>query len=161
MQVFFKNQPTNLVGKQLELNQEFPEFKAVDINMDNFDSSIFKNKKRLVFSIPSIDTGVCEIETAKFLNYFKGKQYPVLVISQDLPFAFKRWCAGKDNDAITTLSDFRFHDFASKTGTLLENIGLLTRAVFVVDENNKIVHLEYCSNVSNEPNYEEIFKFFK
>ncbi|MGV2392827.1 UNVERIFIED_CONTAM: redoxin family protein [Campylobacter lari] len=90
MKVSFKNNLVNLLGTELKVGDTFPEFKAVSLNLEDFDSSIYKNKKRLIFSIPSIDTGVCEMETTKFLEYFKDKEYPIMVISQDLPFAFGR-----------------------------------------------------------------------
>ncbi|VEU75513.1 thiol peroxidase [Mycoplasmopsis maculosa] len=161
MQVLFKNKLTNLLGTELKVGDKFPDFKAVDNNLEDFDSKTIKGQRRLIFSIPSIDTGVCEMETTKFFHYFESKENPVVVISQDLPFALKRWCATKESEKVKTLSEFRHHDFANKTGTMLEGIGLLARACFVVDADDTILHVEYCANTHDEPNYKEIFKFFE
>ncbi|MBN0919572.1 thiol peroxidase [[Mycoplasma] gypis] len=159
MKVNFKGNPVTLLGNELKKGDLFPNFKAVNLDLSDFELDNVKGKK-LVFSIPSIDTGVCEMETTRFMNEFKNKDYPVIVISYDLPFAFGRWCQAKNNQKVVTLSEFKYNDFGLKTGTKIEELGLLTRAVFVLDENNKIEHVEYCQEVASEPNYEEVLKHF-
>ncbi|QSF13383.1 thiol peroxidase [Mycoplasma sp. Mirounga ES2805-ORL] len=162
MKITFKGNEITLVGNQLKVGDVFPEFKAVGLNLSDFDYSSIKGKKKLIFSIPSIDTGVCEIETTKFMNYFKEKEdTPILVISYDLPFAFGRWCAASGNEHVQPLSEFKYNDFGVKTGTKIKELGLLTRAVFVVDENEKITHVEYVKEVGLEPNYKAVLKNFK
>ncbi len=73
-------------------------------------------------------------------------------------FAQNRWCVAKENKKIKLVSEFRHNDFGKKTQTLLEGIGLLTRAVFVVDENHKVEYAEYVPVVSDEPKYEKSLK---
>ncbi|MGX9358277.1 thiol peroxidase [Mycoplasma sp. 128] len=160
MQVKFKGNNVTLEASQLKVGDSFPEFVATNLDLSDFSSADLKGQKRLIFSIPSIDTGVCEMETTRFMNEFKSKPNPVVVISMDLPFALNRWCAAKNNEKVVTVSDFKYRDFSKKTGTRIAELGLLTRAVFVVDENDKVVHVEYCQEVSSEPNYEEVMKFF-
>ncbi|WP_029609062.1 thiol peroxidase [Mycoplasma simbae] len=160
MQVKFLSNPVNLLGQELKVGDIFPSFKAVNLDMSDFDFDSLPKSKKLVFSIPSIDTGVCEMETTKFLNFFKHKDYPVVAVSHDLPFAFKRWCTATNNEKIVPVSEFRHKEFGLKTGTLLEGIGLLARAVFVLDENNKILHVEYVEEVTTEPNYDKALAFF-
>ncbi|MBN0970737.1 thiol peroxidase [Mycoplasma phocoeninasale] len=161
MKIKFKNQQLNLLGEQLKKGDIFPIFKAVNIDMSDFDSSQLNGKRRLFFSIPSIDSSVCEIETLKFMDRFKESNCPIVAISYDTPFAFRRWCAAKNNDKVITLSEFRYNDFGKKTGTRVEELGILTRAVFVVNENDKVEYVEYVNEITNEPNYEEVLKYFK
>ncbi|MCU4117043.1 thiol peroxidase [Mycoplasma zalophi] len=160
MKITFKGNEMSLIGQQLKVGDKFPNFKAVDLNLADFNSENITGKRRLIFSIPSIDTGVCELETTRFMHDFQDKPFPVVVISYDTPFAFGRWCAAKENTKVTTLSEFKYNDFSAKTGTKIAELGLLTRAVFVVNENDVIEHVEYVNEVSNEPNYQEILKFF-
>ncbi|MBU4690244.1 thiol peroxidase [Mycoplasma sp. ES3157-GEN-MYC] len=161
MKVNFKSKLVELLGKQINVGDKFPTFKAVNLDLSDFNFEDLPKSKKLVISIPSIDTGVCEMETTKFMNYFKNLEYPVLAISCDLPFAFDRWCVAHDNKKVIPLSEFRYNDFGLKTGTKLDEVGLLTRAVFVLDENNKVLHVEYVKEVSTEPNYEKVYEFFK
>ncbi|QBF34456.1 thiol peroxidase [Mycoplasmopsis phocirhinis] len=160
MKVTFKTREVNLLGKQVKVGDIFPSFKGVNLDLSDFDFDTLPKSKKLILSIPSIDTGVCEMETTKFMHKFAQTNYPVVAVSQDLPFAFSRWCAVSENKTVIPVSEFRYHDFGLKTGTLLEGIGLLTRAVFVLDENNKVLHVEYLEEVSTEPNYDAVMKFF-
>ena len=88
----------------------------------------------------------------------KLKDVTVYVVSMDLPFAQVRWCGNAGIDKVKTLSDYKQKSFGKKYGTLIEEFGFLTRAVFVVDENNKVTYVEYCKDVINEPNYEEALR---
>ena len=78
----------------------------------------------------------------------------------DLPFAQKRWC-GNAGLEITTLSDYQTAKFGQDYGVLIEGLRLLARAVFVLDKNRKIVYVEYLTEMTNHPNYEELLKFVK
>lgn len=64
----------------------------------------------------------------------KLKDVTVYVVSMDLPFAQVRWCGNAGIDKVKTLSDYKQKSFGKKYGTLIEEFGFLTRAVFVVDE---------------------------
>lgn len=160
MKVIFKGNEVNLLGNSLNIGDKLNNFRAVDSNMNEFSLDNAKGKKVFV-SIPSIDTGVCNIEVNKFINYFNNIDEKCYVISLDLPFAFSRWCAGKDNKNLVMLSDFKYHEFEKVSGTYIKEVGLLTRAVFVVDENNTVIHVQYVSNVSDEPDYEKVLEYFK
>ena len=113
----------------------------------------------LFITVPSIDTSVCDMEVRKFNEEAtKLKDVTVYVVSMDLPFAQVRWCGNAGIDKVKTLSDYKQKSFGKKYGTLIEEFGFLTRAVFIVDENNKVTYVEYCKDVINEPNYEEALR---
>lgn len=154
--ITFKNEPVTLDGKRLELNEVLKDFRVVDQDMNVLDSKSLKGKK-IFLSVPSLDTRVCSMEVAKFINIIRQKEDVTCIsVSMDLPFALKRWCLQMDNTNVITTSDYRFNEFAKVTSTKISELGLLTRAVFVVDENNIVRYVEYVSEVSNEPNYDKI-----
>lgn len=72
----------------------------------------------------------------------------------DLPFAQTRWCGNAGIDKVKTVSDYKQKSFGKKYGVLIEELCLLARAIFIIDENNKIKYVEYCKEISSEPDYE-------
>lgn len=154
MQVLFKGIPVTLQGHHIEVGEGAPDFKAVDTNLQTIDSANFTGK-RVYISVPSVDTPVCDREIRRFNEEAtKYKHAKVYVISMDLPFAQARWCGSAGIENVVTLSDYKDRNFGQNFGTYIEELGLLTRAVFVVDEKGEVLHAEYCSEVGNEPDYE-------
>ena len=104
---------------------------------------------------PSIDTPVCATQTRTFNKEAAGLSEDVVVVSVslDLPFALKRFCGAEGIERVITASDYKYHDFGEAYGVLMRELGLLTRAVFVVNREAKVIHAEYVSEVTNEPDY--------
>jgi len=78
----------------------------------------------------------------------------VFTVSMDLPFAQKRWCGAFGVDKVKMLSDHKDGSFGSNYGTLIKELRIESRAIFVLDKNNKVVHAEYVKEVADFPNYE-------
>jgi alkyl hydroperoxide reductase subunit AhpC len=55
-----------------------------------------------------------------------------------------------------TVSDVYKADFGKKYGTLMEEVRVLRRAVFVVDKKRIVRYVDYMLSNSDEPHYEEI-----
>ncbi len=150
----FLGNPVTLEGEQLQVGEMMPDFEVTSVDLTPIKPMEEKGPK-IILSVPSVDTGVCSMELGKFLNFIKGQDdVKVVSVSMDLPFALDRWNKMEDNKQLITTSDFKDHDFAKKTGTRMEENGLLTRAVFVTDEDGKLVHVEYVDEVSHEPDYD-------
>ncbi|MDA3733072.1 thiol peroxidase [Niameybacter massiliensis] len=153
MPVTFQGNPITLAGHEVKVGERVPDFLAVNNSLETVSAETFKGK-RIYVSVPSIDTDVCDLEVRRFneeaVNLKGAKVY---VISMDLPFAQARWCGAKGVDKVMTLSDYKDHSFAHNFGTYIEELGLLTRAVFVINEEDEVVYVEYCSEVTNEPDY--------
>jgi len=137
-------QDTTLISKALD-----------EVSLHDLGSDI-----KVLISVPSLDTGVCQAETRHF-NAELGKRNGVLgvVVSKDLPFASKRFCETEGIDNVITLSDYRYGDFGKDFGVeMVEGAlkGLLARVVFVVDKDNKVVHTEVSSDILEEPNYDNV-----
>lgn len=150
----FLGNPVTLEGEQLQVGEMMPDFEVTSVDLTPIKPTEEKGPK-IILSVPSVDTGVCSMELGKFLNFIKGQDdVKVVSVSMDLPFALERWNKMEDNKQLVTTSDFKDHDFAKKTGTRMEENGLLTRAVFVTDKDGKLVHVEYVDEVSHEPDYD-------
>lgn len=161
MQITFNGDPITLVGPRLNVGDNAPDFLVVDNTLKNLTLKDTSGK-RIFVVVPSIDTSVCDMEVRKFNEEAtKLSDVTVYVISMDLPFAQVRWCGNAGIDKVITLSDYKQKSFGKQYGTLIEEFCFLTRAIFVVDENNKITYVEYCKDVINEPNYEEALKAVK
>ncbi|MFW6299035.1 MAG: thiol peroxidase [Bacillota bacterium] len=163
MSVTFAGQPVTLKGETRHLGDEAPLFKAVDRDLNTRSLEEFLGSRYTVLSVvPSIDTGVCDYQTKHFnktLNDVEGVN--VVTISNDLPFAQKRWCGSEGLENIVTLSDHKDLDFAMKYGTLMEEYRLQARAVFILDANRKIVHVEYVNEVTEHPDYDSVVELVK
>ena len=154
--VTMRGNPVTLVGPEIKPGQKAPQFKAVGKTLAPASLDQFKGKVKIIASVPSLDTPVCDAETRRFNE--EASKLPgdvqVLTVSMDLPFAQTRWCGAAGVDKVTTISDFQTHDFGEKYGTLMKETGLLCRAVFVVDKNDNVVHAEYVKEVASQPNFE-------
>ncbi|WP_163539168.1 thiol peroxidase [Gracilibacillus sp. YIM 98692] len=160
--VTFKQEPVTLLGDEVKVGDTAPNFKVLSNNLETVTLDDYEGKVKLISAVPSIDTGVCSEETIRFNKEADSiPNVQVLTISMDLPFAQTRWCAANDVKNLDTLSDHNLADFGKNYGTLIEELRLLTRAVFVVDSNNKITYVEYVDEVTNHPDYESALEAAK
>ncbi|RXM57822.1 thiol peroxidase [Clostridium tetani] len=161
MNVTFKGNPVTLVGNELKLGDKAPDFTVVNNNMEDFS---FKDTKgvRIISAIPSLDTPVCDLETKTFNKEASAiPNVTIYTISMDLPFAQVRWCGDNGIDNLTTLSDFKDRIFGKNYGTYVKELGLLARAVFVIDSDDNIIYVEYVSEIGNQPNFEKVLEAAK
>ena len=162
--ITLKGNPITTVGTLPEVGSDLPEFELVaeDLSVKNLDD--YAGKKKVLNIFPSIDTGICAASARKF-NEEAGKLDNVVVIniSKDLPFALGRFCAAEGLDHVITLSDFRssYGDLLGVTISDSAMAGLLSRAVIVVDENNKVIYTEQVPEIAQEPNYEAALEALK
>ncbi len=157
--VTLRGNPFSLAGSEVKVGQDAPDFTAVDNNLQPVRLSDAKGKVVILSSVPSVDTPVCDTETRRFNQEASalGGGIEVWTISMDLPFAQKRWCGAAGVDRVKTLSDFRERTFGQNYGVMLKDgplAGIDARAVFVVGKDGKVKHVEYVSEIANEPNYE-------
>jgi thiol peroxidase len=152
--------PLTLVGNALKVGDKAPDFTVVDNSLARTGLSAYKGRVVVISTVPSLDTPVCDVETRRF-NVEAGKlgdDVAVLTISMDLPFAQKRWCGAAGVSHVTTLSDHVDANFGLAYGVLIKDLRLLARAVFVIDRDNTIRHIEIVSEIRKEPDYEACLK---
>ena len=146
-----------LLGQQVNVGEQAPQFKVVDKNFAPVTLQDFQGQTLLISVVPSLDTGVCSIQTKRFNEEAAKlpKNITILTISNDLPFAQKRFCDVENVDAIKVLSDSVWREFGANYGLLIKDMGLLTRAIFIIDNQGKIVYKELVTNISQHPNYDK------
>jgi thiol peroxidase len=156
--VTFKGGAVNVAGTVLKVGDSAPDFSLQSTGLEEITLANSAGKTRIIATVPSLDTGVCSEETKKFNEMAKSNPgVEILVVSMDLPFAIKRWCGAEGVSNVNTLSAHRCTKFAEDYGVLLsEGVldRLLIRAVFVVDGQGKIKHVEYVKEITDHPNYE-------
>jgi thiol peroxidase len=150
-----KGNPLTLIGPELKAGDAAPDFHTVDNGLKPVTLKDTGSQVRIISVIPSLDTPVCDAQTKRF-NEEAGKlpNVSIITVSMDLPFAQKRWCGAFGVDHIRMLSDHVDGSFGSHYGTLIKELRIESRAIFVVDAENKIRHAEYVKEVADHPNYE-------
>lgn len=161
LKITFQGNPITLKGIQLRVGDKAPDFTLTNNELQPITLQDTKGK-RIFVVVPSIDTGVCDMEVRKFNEEAsKLDNVTIYTISMDLPFAQARWCGAAGIKNVITLSDYKNREFGDKYGVYINELGLLTRAVFVLDENNNVIYVEYCNEVTDEPNYEAVLQAVK
>ncbi|AVQ46055.1 thiol peroxidase [Clostridium botulinum] len=161
MEIKFMGNPITLEGNELKVGDMAPDFTAIDNNMKPVSLKDTKGV-RILSVVPSLDTEVCDLETRTFNS--KAAEIPnvtIYTISMDLPFAQARWCGAHGVDKVITLSDFKDRLVGKNYGTYIKELGLLTRAVFVIDSNNRITFIEYVPEVTSQPNFDKVLEAAK
>jgi len=149
------NKYVTLLGTQVNVGEKAPNFKVVDKNFAPVQLTDFAGQTLLISVIPSLDTGVCSLQTKRFNDESAklAENITLLTISNDLPFAQKRFCKVENIEQIKVLSDSVWRDFGEKYGLIIKDMGLLTRAIFIIDEHGKIKYKELVANISQHPDY--------
>lgn len=144
-----------VLGPELKPGSPAPDFHAVDDSLKPVNLAATGTGVRIFSVVPSLDTPVCDSQTKRF-NEEAGKlpNVSIYTFSMDLPFAQKRWCGAFGVDHVKMVSDHRDGSFGAAYGTLIKDLRIMSRAIFVVDPQNKIRHAEYVKEVGDHPNYE-------
>lgn len=149
-----KGNPLTLLGPELKAGDRAPEFEAVDTSLKPV-SLTTTSGVRIFSVVPSLDTPVCDAQTKRFNEAAASlPSVEIYTVSMDLPFAQKRWCGAFGVDKVKMLSDHRSGSFGENYGTLIKDLRIESRAIFVVDKDNTIRYAEYVKEVADHPNYD-------
>lgn len=150
-----QGKPLTLVGDEIKVGEQAPDFTALNRHMQPVSLSDFAGKVRIITAFPSIDTKVCSMQARRFNEEAaKLEDIQILTVSADLPFALDRFCATEGIDKAMTLSDHREMEFGHKYGFLIEELRLLTRGTVIVDREGVVRYVEYVSDLGTEPDYD-------
>lgn len=157
--VNLKGGPVEIGGNFPQKGQTAPDFKLADKTRADVTLANYVGKRKVLNIFPSIDTPTCATSVRTFNQQAaRLNNTVVLCISADLPFAQNRFCAAEGIENVETLSTFRnTAAFAESYGVAIKTsslAGLTTRAVIVLDENNKVLHSELVAEITEEPNYD-------
>jgi len=147
--------PLTLLGPELKAGEKAPDFAAVTDSLQDVNLEKTGHAVRIFSVIPSLDTPVCDAQTKRFNEEAaKLDGIEIYTVSMDLPFAQKRWCGAFGVDKVKMLSDHRTGSFGENYGTMIKELRIESRAIFVLDKDGTIKHVEYVKEVADHPNYE-------
>ena len=152
--VTFKGNPVTIVGEEVKVGEKARDFTVLASDLREVKLSDYTGKVVVITVFPSVDTGVCALQLARF-------NQEAATISVDLPFALGRYCADKGIKNALTASDHRDLDFGLKYGFVIKELRLLTRGTIIVDKEGIIRYVEYVPEVGQEPNYDAALEVVK
>jgi thiol peroxidase len=164
MQVFFKGSPLQTIGQLPTIGALAPNFTLTKTDLSNITLKEFSEKKEHVILniFISIDTAVCAISVRKFNEAASNfNNTTVLCVSQDLPFAHKRFCATEKLERVIPVSSFRNPEFGKDYGVTITNgplKNLLARAIIIIAPNQKVIYTEQVFELTHEPDYATALK---
>ena len=155
--ITFKGNTVTTSGELPKKGSTAPDFSLTTQELEERTLKDFSGKKILNI-VPSLDTGVC----AASAKTFEGRAHEltgsvVITVSKDLPFAQKRFCQSEGIDNVVTLSAFRTPEFGKDYGVEMQDgplRGLLSRAVVILDEHNRVIYTEQVPEIAQEPDYD-------
>lgn len=161
----FKGKTVHTVGNIPTIHTKAPDFKLLDKDLKEHSLHEFSGKRKLLATVPSLDTGVCNTMT-KHINDFakKHRDFVFITVSADLPFAQKRFCEQEGVHNVLTLSTMRDQEFGKKYGLLMIDgplEGLLARSLMVLDEKDHVLYVELVEEITEEPNYHKATEFLE
>jgi thiol peroxidase len=160
--VTLKGKPLTLLGPELKVGQKAPDFKLLATDLSEVRLSQSNGKVRLLSVVHSLDTQVCDLQTRRFeAEASKFKAVVIYAISMDLPFAQARYCGANNISTLKTLSDHREASFGRAYGVLIEELRLLSRAIFIIDRDDTVRYVEYVPEVTQHPDYDKAIEALK
>ncbi len=153
--VTFQGNPMTLLGNPVEKGQKAPDFTLLANDLSPRTLASYKGKTLVISVVPSLDTGVCDLQTRRFNNEAAalGSGVQILTVSCDLPFAQARWCGAAGVSQLETLSDHFSLSFGMAYGVAIKELRLLTRAVFVIDRQGTVTYSEVVPEITSEVNF--------
>lgn len=156
--VTLKGDEISTGGELPKVGSAAPGFVLVTTDLGDTSLSDYSGKRLVLNIFPSIDTGTCQASVRAFNSALNDlDNTAVLCVSADLPFAQDRFCGGEGLNAVTTGSSFRSATFGEDYGVTFVSgplMGLLARAVVVIDTDGSVLYTQLVSEVVDEPNYE-------
>ncbi|MES2199342.1 MAG: thiol peroxidase [Chlamydiota bacterium] len=163
-EIKFKGKPIHVTGSFPKMGSIAPSFELVSQDLSTKSLSSFEDKNKILNIFISLDTPVC----SKSMHAFNAKasaitDVVIINISMDLPFAASRFCKAENLENVITLSAFR-SSFPEDYGVNITDgalKGLTARAVLVLGKDNKVLHSELVSEITQEPDYEAAISSLK
>ena len=154
----------NTSGELPEVGSQAPDFSLVNGRLEEVSLKTYAGKKKILNIVPSLDTPVCAASARAFNE--KADRFEntiILMVSADLPFAQGRFCETEGLKDVIPVSTFR-SSFAKDYGVYIVDsmlAGLTARAVVIIDENDRIIYTELVTEITHEPDYDEVLSVVK
>jgi len=155
--VTLQGNPVSVAGELPAVGSQAPSFSVTGADLSPVTLASFAGKKLILNVYPSVDTGTCAASTRQFNSKMNERDdVVVLCVSQDLPFAFSRFCGAEGLEQVQTASTFRSPEFLADYGVKISDgvlAGLCARAVVVLDAQGVVTHTQLVGEIADEPDY--------
>ena len=156
MKISRKGTPLEVEGTQPTVGEKAPDFSLENLDGDVVSLESLKGQKVLISVFPDINTSVCDLQTRHFFNKAGDyKDVTIINISNNTKDQLGDWCATNNID-VEMLSDADL-EFGKAYGIYVPEIDHLARSVFVVDEDGVLKYAQYLEEITDEPDYAEVF----
>ncbi len=161
-EVAFKGGRIHTNGSLPKVGARAPDFRLTRGDLVDVSLKDYAGKKKILSIVHSLDTGTCAASAKAFEA--RAAQLPntvILTVSNDLPFAQKRFCEAENIHVVVPLSQMRDRKFGRDYGVEYVDgpiAGLLARAVVVIDEKDRVVYTQQVPETSLEPDYEPVLR---
>ncbi len=156
--IALKGTAIQTIGSLPKVGGQAPAFSLTGGDLADVTLQSLSGKKKVLNIIPSLDTAVCALSAQRFNQEAAALADTVIInVSADLPFAQKRFCESQGLKNIMNLSTMRAPKFGSDYGVVITTgplAGLMSRAVLVLDKQDKVVYAEQVPEITQEPNYD-------
>jgi thiol peroxidase len=156
--VNLRGNPIHTSGELPAVGSQAPDFTVTGGDLSDVTLDQFAGKNLILNIYPRVDTPTCAASTRAF-NARAGSRDDtvVLCVSQDLPFAFGRFCGAEGIENVKTGSLFRDASFLDDYGVKIVDgplRGLAARAVVIVDGDGKVKYTQLVPEIGQEPDYD-------
>lgn len=162
--VTFQGNVLHLEGTMPKIGEPAPAFQLAATDLNILTNKDFIGKVLVLATVPSLDTPVCDLEGRHFNQeaaQLSPEKLQIAMVSRDLPFAQVRWADAAKPTRVLTLSDYRDGAFGRAYGVMIEELKLLARAVFVINEKGVLVYSQLVPEVTNPPAYAPVLEAVK
>lgn len=161
--VTFEGKTLHLEGELPRIGEKAPDFQLVATDLRLFSLNDYQGKVLGLATVPSLDTPVCDLEARHFNEQapLLSEKVQIVIVSRDLPFAQARWCGTAGAERLQTLSDYRNGKFGIKYGVMIEELKLLARAVFVINEAGILTYSQVVPEITDPPAYAPVIDAIK
>ncbi|MFC1602388.1 thiol peroxidase [Pseudomonadota bacterium] len=157
-QITLKDNPINTIGTLPAVGSQAPDFSLTKADLSDVTPADLRGKNVILNIFPSVDTDVC----AASVRFFNAKanaleNTTVLCVSDDLPFAQKRFCGAEGLNNVISASEMRNRTFGDQYGVRITDgplAGILSRAIVIIDTAGKVIYTEQVPEITQEPNYD-------
>lgn len=148
-----------LTGTAINVGDKAPSIILFNGELKPFMVGGESKNTQLLVVVPSIDTPICDFEARTFNEKAaEHKDVDIFVVSMDLPFASKRYCAAHGIDKIKVVSDFQTKAFGKAYGMLINEgplKGILARAIFIIKE-GKVTYKQLVPEIKQKPDFDAV-----
>lgn len=161
--VTFEGKTLHLEGNLPKIDEKAPNFNLVATDLRFFNLHDYEGKVLVLATVPSLDTPVCDLEGRHFNQEAShlSENVQIVMVSRDLPFAQARWCGAAGVSRIQTLSAYRDDAFGKDYGVLIEELRLLARAVFIINETGILTYSQLVPEITSAPDYAPVLTAIK